>query len=141
MAAESNEPRHDSPRGAHRRFVRSAAACPVSLPVITVDVDSDVPDAGTVDRWPLSSDMYDRSERGGGSAHADWCNGWDADVVDTWLDHCYTPAADCDTNDLNDGTGLGGPYPTAPRRGSPIHCRGSGRRRSRRVDPARVALE
>jgi hypothetical protein len=82
---------------------------PVPLPVITMNVDYVVTDADLVDRWRLSSDMYDRGERGGASAHADWFNGWQSDVVDTWLDHCYTPAEDCGTNNLNDGTGLAKP--------------------------------
>ena len=47
--------------------------------------------------------MYDYSQHGGYSAHADWFNGWNADLESVWIAHCVQAAGDCHAHLLGDG--------------------------------------
>lgn len=47
-----------------------------------------------------------RAEEGGFSIHADWFNGWDAEVVETWIDNCIRQELDCEQSQLGDGRQL-----------------------------------
>jgi len=78
------------------------ASHPIAIPVITVNIHYPVPASGTVG-WHLSSDMYDYSQHGGYSAHADWFNGWNADLESVWIENCVQAAGDCHAHLLGDG--------------------------------------
>jgi hypothetical protein len=78
------------------------ATHPVAIPVITVNIHYLVPAAGTTG-WHLSSDMYDYTQHGGYSAHADWFMGWNTELENTWIDHCVRAAYDCHAHLLGDG--------------------------------------
>lgn len=81
-------------------------ACPVShpvaIPAITFNIPYLVPAEGTRG-WRLSSDSYDASKPGGFSAHGDWFDGWDPDIVKVWVERCVNPAMDCHSHLLGDG--------------------------------------
>ena len=79
---------------------------PVQLPGLTEKVQYKVTEAGSPARWRLSSDNYDTTLPGGYSIHADWFNGWDAKVQDTWLKNCLLANRDCHGFLLGDGTTL-----------------------------------
>ncbi len=75
---------------------------PVHLPVITYNVLYEV-DADLA-FWRLSSDV--NGEPAGSSMHGDWVNGWDATVMQTFVDSCLVDSNDCHTDLLGDGTTL-----------------------------------
>ncbi len=82
------------------------ASHPVAIPVITFNVRFLIPSSGAAD-WHLSSDMYDYASKGGGfSAHADWWNGWNPDIEQTWITHCENASKDCHGYLLGDGRTL-----------------------------------
>jgi Domain of unknown function (DUF1996) len=79
---------------------------PVPLPVITFNVNFRIPPDGAHD-WHLSSDMYDYKALGGGySAHADWWNGWEPTIEQTWIENCNNASKDCHAYLLGDGRTL-----------------------------------
>lgn len=79
------------------------ASHPVAIPVISFNVRFLIPPSGAAD-WHLSSDMYDYATKGGGfSAHADWWNGWNPDIEQTWITHCENASKDCHGYLLGDG--------------------------------------
>ena len=82
----------------------SNGACPsthpVAIPAITFNVLYPVRD---VKGWRLSSDMYDATKPGGFSAHADWFEGWDPNVAETFVKNCVNKAVDCHSHLLGDG--------------------------------------
>ena len=82
------------------------ASHPVELPVISEKVQYVVTEAGSTARWRLSSDNYDKTISGGYSLHADWFNGWDPKVQDTWFKNCLMANRDCHAFLLGDGTTL-----------------------------------
>ncbi|MGL5819584.1 MAG: DUF1996 domain-containing protein [Phycicoccus sp.] len=79
---------------------------PVPIPAITMNVMFDIPDSGT-QGWHLASDMYDDANAGGYSAHADWWNGWNEDVMNTWVTNCVVANRNCHNHLLGDGRTLG----------------------------------
>lgn len=81
---------------------------PVPLPQVVLNVVYPL-DARAPEGWRLVSDNYDHSLPGGRSLHADWFNGWDSSVVETWLDGCYTQPKNCKDGNLNNGMGLDRP--------------------------------
>lgn len=38
--------------------------------------------------------------------HADFVNGWDADIMDRWLDACIRPELDCERSELGGSESL-----------------------------------
>lgn len=78
----------------------------VRLPGLTEKVQYKVTDAGAPARWRLSSDNYGPDLPGGYSIHADWFNGWDPKVQDTWIKNCLQASVDCHGFLLGDGTTL-----------------------------------
>jgi hypothetical protein len=42
----------------------------------------------------------------GASLHADFVNGWDADIMDRWLDACIRPELDCERSELGGSESL-----------------------------------
>lgn len=82
------------------------ASHPVPLPEITFNIVYPVTEANAPLRWRLSSDNYSTSQPGGYSAHADWMNGWRADIMDTFVANCDRPALDCAGHLLGDGRAI-----------------------------------
>jgi Domain of unknown function (DUF1996) len=54
---------------------------PVAIPQITLRIVYAVPPGGTAN-WRLSSDI--NGSPAGASAHADWMNGWEQDILTSW---------------------------------------------------------
>ena len=79
---------------------------PVELPMISENIKYKVIEAGAAARWRLASDNYDKTIPGGYSLHADWFNGWDAKVQETWVKNCLQANQDCGVDVLGDGTRL-----------------------------------
>ena len=89
-----------------KRVNECPASHPVLLPSLTEKVQYRVTEAGSTARWRLSSDNYGTEKPGGYSIHADWFNGWDAKVQETWINNCIRANKDCHGNLLGDGTTL-----------------------------------
>ena len=79
---------------------------PVELPMITENIKYKVTEAGATARWRLASDNYDKTIPGGYSLHADWFNGWDPKVLETFVKNCLQANKDCGVDVLGDGTRL-----------------------------------
>jgi hypothetical protein len=75
---------------------------PVALPEITIVAIH--PSDGASDLWRLSSDSVDKPN--GRSMHADWWNGWQPDVMASWVTHCVQANKDCHAHLLGDGRAL-----------------------------------
>ncbi len=75
---------------------------PVAIPAITMNVIYENPAGGT-SGWRLASDMYDDSMAAGFSAHADWFEGWDPEIAETFVSNCINPGKDCHSHLLGDG--------------------------------------
>ena len=82
------------------------ATHPVLLPTMTEKVQYKITEAGQTARWRLSSDNYGTDKPGGYSLHADWFNGWDPKVQETWIKNCLQAKMDCHGFLLGDGTTL-----------------------------------
>ena len=79
---------------------------PVPLPEISYNFEFDVTaSTGSPATWRLSSDMLS-SQPAGSSAHADWMNGWDPEILDLIVNNCINPGYDCGVGLLGDGTRL-----------------------------------
>ncbi|MCH2157786.1 MAG: DUF1996 domain-containing protein [Oleiphilaceae bacterium] len=82
------------------------ASHPVAIPEISYNFNIYVTeDTGPSSSWSLSSDMNDALP-GGYSAHADWMNGWDEEVMRAVVENCLNPAFECSVGLLADGTRL-----------------------------------
>ena len=78
---------------------------PVPLPRLSFEFRYDV-ESGTTDGWHLSSDrMNGLNKPGGMTFHADWMNGWDTEILNTWVKHCINEDRSCN-DDLGNGTWL-----------------------------------
>ncbi|HKP57639.1 MAG TPA: DUF1996 domain-containing protein [Polyangiales bacterium] len=89
----------------HMAYPRSGgcpASHPVAIPAITMNVMYANP-TGSSAGWRLASDMYDASMPPGMSAHADWMEAWDPELVKTFVEDCLNPALDCHSHLLGDG--------------------------------------
>jgi hypothetical protein len=82
------------------------ASHPVNLPGVTEKIQYQVTEDGATSRWRLSSDNYSAVLPGGFSIHADWYNGWDPEVQNTWITNCLKAERDCHGYLLGDGTTL-----------------------------------
>jgi len=78
------------------------ASHPVAIPLISFNIPYTVPSRGTRG-WRLVSDSYPTSQRGGYSAHGDWFEGWDPDIVEVWVEDCINAVVDCHSHLLGDG--------------------------------------
>ena len=74
---------------------RCPSSHPVALPEISFHIPWLVKEANAPLRWRLSSDNYSTSLPGGYSSHADWFNGWKAQIMDSWVKNCDQAAKDC----------------------------------------------
>jgi Domain of unknown function (DUF1996) len=81
------------------------ASHPRAIPQITEIITWDVRAGDDTSKWKLSSDMTPASQPGGLSLHADWINGWDPAILETWIRLCIR-GADCHANNLGDGRRL-----------------------------------
>ena len=75
----------------------------VPLPIVTYNLNYPVKESNAPLRWRLSSDNYSSAVPGGYSAHADWMNGWDQDIINTWTKNCVQASVDCHAYLLGDG--------------------------------------
>ncbi|HKU42339.1 MAG TPA: DUF1996 domain-containing protein [Polyangiales bacterium] len=87
---------------AYPRDGRCPSTHPVPIPAITMNVMYANPN-GSSAGWRLASDMYDASMPPGMSAHGDWMEAWDHELVETFVDRCLNPALDCHSHLLGDG--------------------------------------
>jgi hypothetical protein len=76
---------------------------PVAIPAVTFNVQYALRDTTG---WRLSSDMYADDLPGGLSAHADWFEGWEPDVSDTFVKDCVNAGLDCHSHLLGDGRSI-----------------------------------
>lgn len=76
---------------------------PVAIPAITFNV---LYPARDVTGWRLSSDMYSTDLPGGFSAHADWFEGWDPEISETFVENCVQRGVDCHSHLLGDGRAI-----------------------------------
>lgn len=101
----------DSPdHKSHMAYATAGRGCPAShpvpLPEITYNIVYPVTEANAPLHWRLSSDNYSASQPGGYSAHADWMNGWRADIMDAFVANCDRPAVDCASHLIGDGRAI-----------------------------------
>ncbi|GAB1264878.1 DUF1996 domain-containing protein [Aurantivibrio infirmus] len=75
---------------------------PVPIPKITFHLHYSV---RGFDGVKISSD-HNSAVPPGGSLHADWFEGWDADIADTFVRQCVTPAVDCHSHLVGDGRAI-----------------------------------
>jgi len=80
------------------------ASHPIAIPVITLHVKYKVEIDNEALNWRLSSDHVDQLS--GYSGHADWFDGWNTDVRDTWIENCSKLGLDCHAQLLGDGRSL-----------------------------------
>lgn len=85
-------------------------ACPASHPVAIPEISYNfaiyvTKETGPSSAWRLASDP-EGGALGGVSAHADWMNGWDADVMQRVVANCLNPAVECGVGLLGDGMRL-----------------------------------
>lgn len=105
-----DSPNHKS----HMAYLSGAGAkCqadhPIPVPQITFNLKYQVKEANAPLRWRLASDHYDQTLPGGYSSHADWVNGWKADILKTWVTNCENPSKDCHASLLGDGREIWSP--------------------------------
>jgi Domain of unknown function (DUF1996) len=82
------------------------ASHPVALPVISLKIKYIQNSASTLG-WHLASDHYDTTVKPGGmSAHADFMEGWNDAIRDTFTEHCIRQARDCGVRPLGNGQSL-----------------------------------
>ena len=87
-----------------------SASHPVILPEISFHFRFPVNSPNGTAGWRLSSDMYDSSQTGGYSLHADWFGGWNPDVMKRWIQNCDQAQANCEVDLLGDGDMLGSEF-------------------------------
>ncbi|WP_175401872.1 DUF1996 domain-containing protein [Veronia pacifica] len=85
-------------------------ACPASHPIAIPEISYNfaiyvTDETGPSTAWRLSSDMNAKLPAGH-SAHADWMNGWDNDIMRAIVENCLNPAFECSVGLLGDGTRL-----------------------------------
>jgi hypothetical protein len=76
---------------------------PVAIPEISINVRFDITPSSDVSKWRLSSDMYGTDQPGGYSLHGDWMNGWNEDVIGSFVRNCDNAVVDCHASLLGDG--------------------------------------
>ena len=85
---------------------RCPSTHPVAIPEISYNFAFEITTAtGSPTGWRLSSDM-DPSQPNGSSAHGDWMNGCDPDIMELIVKNCINTGYDCGVGLLGDGTRL-----------------------------------
>lgn len=90
--------------------VAGTGACPSTHPVAIPEISYNfavyvTPETGPPSAWRFSSD-HDQSRPAGTSAHADWMNGWEPEIMEAIVQNCLKPAKECMVGLLGDGTRL-----------------------------------
>lgn len=95
----------DSPDHKSHMAYPSGGACPSThpkaIPVISLNVLYLVHTANQSKTWRLSSD--NTALPPGYSIHADWFDGWNPDIRNTWIENCDRASVDCHAYLLGDG--------------------------------------
>jgi hypothetical protein len=90
--------------------VAGTGSCPSSHPIALPEISYNfgiyvTEDRGSPSTWRFSSDLH-KGTSGGITAHADWMNGWDPDIMERIVEQCLKPAKECMVGLLGDGTRL-----------------------------------
>jgi hypothetical protein len=99
----------DSPdHKSHMAFAKPGVGCPathpIAIPDIALNIHYETSDADESKTWRLSSDRSTLPP--GTSAHADFFDGWDPRVMDTFVKNCINKRVDCHAYLLGNGTTL-----------------------------------
>jgi Domain of unknown function (DUF1996) len=79
---------------------RCPSTHPVPTPELTVNLEYSTT-YGNSSTWRLSSDM--NGAPAGSSGHADWINGWDTELMNTWVTRVINPGLSGGSHMLGDG--------------------------------------
>ena len=79
---------------------------PIAIPSISFNAHFLITKADEGLHLRLSSDNYATSSPGGYSAHADYVNGWDENIMAGWIKNCINASKDCHGHLLGDGRAL-----------------------------------
>ena len=98
----------DSPDHTSHMAYANGRGCPASHPVplmeITFNIHYPITERNQATHWRLSSDNY--SGPAGYSAHGDWWNGWDEEIMNSIVRNCINRALDCHSHLLGDGRAI-----------------------------------
>lgn len=98
----------DSPNHKSHMAYPTGSGCPEShphpIPEISLNVKYLVRAEDDATHWRLSSDNLELPP--GYSTHADWFDGWDPEIRDTWVENCDQAGKDCHAFLLGNGTML-----------------------------------
>jgi len=97
-----DSPDHQS-HMAYRRGKTCPASHPVPIPRISTEVRYAVTTPDIAKRWRLSSDTYSADKPGGMSAHADFFDGWEPEVMRSIVENCNRAHKDCHAHLIGDG--------------------------------------
>ncbi len=86
------------------------ASHPVPIPVITLNIEYEVPQGETTANWRLASDTYAKSIPAGYSMHGDFWMDWDEEIKSTWMERCVRAGRDCHGHMLGDGREIYGDF-------------------------------
>ena len=75
--------------------MRCPATHPFRIPAIAFNVNFSNAKANQMKNWRLASDNYASTTAGGYSAHADWVNGWDEQLLTVIIADCIQSRLDC----------------------------------------------
>jgi hypothetical protein len=96
----------DSPDHKSHMAYDENGVCPATHPVQIPDISMNVHyQVSNTSNLRLSSDNY-YGGPGGFSGHADWMNGWDENVLNTFVNNCLKARKDCHANLLGNGKEL-----------------------------------
>ena len=106
-----DSPNHSSHIVHSEQFQRASGQwdrrCPADHPVVLPAISYNIHYKPVhVDKWRLSSDMYDPSLPAGLSGHGDYFMGWDKKTMETFITHCDRAHRDCHDFLLGYGTTL-----------------------------------
>jgi len=98
----------DSPNHQDHMAYASNNACPVTHPIaipsISINVHFTVKATDNLTKWRLSSDNYlFNGKNAGYSAHADYVEGWDRQLIEGIVKNCINARRDCHAHLLGDG--------------------------------------
>jgi len=97
-----DSPDHQS-HMAYRRGKTCPASHPVPIPRISTEVRYAVTTPDIAKRWRLSSDTYSPDKPGGMSAHADFFDGWEPEVMRSIVENCNRAQKDCHAHLIGGG--------------------------------------
>ena len=102
----------DSPgHQAHMAYEDWYSGCPpthpVMIPMILYKIDYTIKSLGGQANLPnirLSADNYPMTLPGGYAGHGDWINGWNQQIMQTWVENCLHSLSDCHNDVLDKPT-------------------------------------